>query len=99
MITRSMLHPIELFFSGIGKSFRLFFSEIPLQWQPIMLVTMTIIFMMIIVMICGYRISLPMLLKIEPKTPVFGRFFGRRKYDNLESEQMKMSERKKITFS
>ena len=94
-----MLHPIELFFSGIGKSFRLFFSEIPFQWQPVMLVTMTIIFMMIIVMICGYRISLPMLLKIEPKTPVFGRVFGRRKYDNLESEQMKMSERKKITFS
>jgi hypothetical protein len=93
-MARSMLHPIELFFSGIGKSFRLFFSEIPVQWQPIMLVTMTIIFMMIIVMICGYRISLPLLLKIEPKT----RFFGRRKYSNLESEQMKMSERKKLHY-
>ena len=93
-----MLQPIELIFSGIGKSFRLFFSEIPVQWQPVMLVTMTIIFMMIIVMICGYRISLPLLLKIEPKTPVFGRYLGRQKYSNLESEQMKMSERKKLHY-
>ncbi|XP_071141681.1 uncharacterized protein [Mytilus edulis] len=69
VITRSLLHPIELFFGGIGKSFRLFFNEIPAQWQPIMLIVIVVVSLLSIVMLCGYRISLPLILKIEPKTP------------------------------
>ncbi|VDI02573.1 Hypothetical predicted protein [Mytilus galloprovincialis] len=69
VITRSLLHPIELFFGGIGKSFRLFFNEIPAQWQPIMLIVIVVVFLLTIVILCGYRISLPLILKIEPKTP------------------------------
>ncbi|CAC5374908.1 CLCC1 [Mytilus coruscus] len=53
VITRSLLHPIELFFGGIGKSFRLFFNEIPAQWQPIMLIVIVLVFLLTIVMLWG----------------------------------------------
>ncbi|CAC5361968.1 CLCC1 [Mytilus coruscus] len=68
VITRSILHPIELFFGGIGKSFRIFFNEIPAQWQPIMLIVIVLVFLLTIVMLCGYKIKLPFILQIEPKT-------------------------------
>ncbi|CAG2256306.1 CLCC1 [Mytilus edulis] len=69
VITRSLLHPIELFFEGIGKSLRLFFNEIPAQWQPIMLIFIVLVSLLTIVMMCGYKIKLPFILHIEPNTP------------------------------
>ncbi|VDI45935.1 Hypothetical predicted protein, partial [Mytilus galloprovincialis] len=69
VITRSLLHPIELFFEGIGKSLRLFFNEIPAQWQPVMLIVIVVVSLLTIVMMCGYKIKLPFILHIEPNTP------------------------------
>ncbi|XP_061196030.1 uncharacterized protein LOC133204286 [Saccostrea echinata] len=69
-LVRGILHPIELFFSSIGKSFKLFFSEIPAQWQPFMFILIVFVFVVVMVMSFSYRISLPFILKIEPKTPV-----------------------------
>ena len=70
-LSRCLLHPVELFCGGVGKSFRLFFSEIPGPWQPVLMVALIIIIILVLVMSCGYRISLPFVLKFEPKTPVF----------------------------
>ncbi|XP_063407130.1 uncharacterized protein LOC134690898 [Mytilus trossulus] len=69
VITRSLLHPIELFFEGIGKSLRLFFNEIPAQWQPVMLIIIVVVSLLTIVIMCGYKIKLPFILHIEPNTP------------------------------
>ncbi|XP_076082735.1 uncharacterized protein LOC143053824 isoform X1 [Mytilus galloprovincialis] len=103
VITRSLLHPIELFFGGIGKSFRLFFNEIPAQWQPIMLIVIVVVFLLTIVMLCGYRISLPLILKIEPKTPQScktKRHTGRDSIDGyIKTNNFDIKDRKQIEYS
>lgn len=99
VVTRSLLHPVELFFSGIGKSFKLFFNEIPAQWQPVMLITMTIIFILTAVMVCGYKITLPLLIKIEPKTPVFDKLRSYMDRDCCaDSKKVQNVERKKLDY-
>ncbi|KAK6167346.1 hypothetical protein SNE40_021397 [Patella caerulea] len=70
-VTRCVLHPMELLFSGLGRSFRAFFAEIPIQWQPLLLVILTMILLVVILMTCSYRLHIPLLFKIEPKTPVY----------------------------
>ncbi|CAC5400504.1 CLCC1 [Mytilus coruscus] len=103
VITRSLLHPIELFFGGIGKSFRLFFNEIPAQWQPIMLIVIVLVFLLTIVMLCGYRISLPLILKIEPKTPQLCKTKSHIGHDsidgNSETNKVDIKDKKQIEYS
>ncbi|KAL3889950.1 hypothetical protein ACJMK2_002265 [Sinanodonta woodiana] len=60
-----ILHPIELLFSGMGRAFRLFFKEIPAQWQPIMLVVLMIFLLLFLVMLFDYGIHFPFLFKLE----------------------------------
>ncbi|OWF38492.1 uncharacterized protein LOC110466223 [Mizuhopecten yessoensis] len=69
-ITRCIIYPMELFFEGVGRSLRLFFTEIPLHWQPLMFIAMVIILLITILVLGGYRLHVPFLFKMEPKTPV-----------------------------
>ncbi|ESO86083.1 hypothetical protein LOTGIDRAFT_167589 [Lottia gigantea] len=70
-LTRCLLHPMELLFSGLGRSFRAFFVEIPAQWQPVLLVILTLVLLALMLMTCSYRLQIPLLFNIEPKTPVY----------------------------
>lgn len=69
VLVRGILHPIELLFSSVGKCLKLFFNEIPAQWQLLMFVLMVVVLIVVIMAACNYRLSLPF-VKIEPKTPV-----------------------------
>uniref|UniRef100_K1QEA3 Chloride channel CLIC-like protein 1 n=1 Tax=Magallana gigas TaxID=29159 RepID=K1QEA3_MAGGI len=69
VLVRGVLHPIELLFSSVGKCLKLFFNEIPAQWQLLMFVLMVVVVVVVIMAACNYRLSLPF-VKIEPKTPV-----------------------------
>ncbi|XP_062598546.1 chloride channel CLIC-like protein 1 [Saccostrea cucullata] len=94
-LVRGILHPIELFFSSIGKSFKLFFSEIPAQWQPFMFILIVFVFVVVMVMSCSYRISLPFILKIEPKTPVTQKTTSRVQLCAKKQENALCSEKEK----
>ena len=67
--TRCVTKPLELFCSAIGRCLRLIFQEIPAQWQPVVMVIITLI---LVITTCRYRVSDPLFLKIEPsrKTPI-----------------------------
>lgn len=77
---------MELFFEAFGKSINLFFREIPTPWQPFLLILMTIVIILCLVMMCGYRLHLPFLLKIEPKTPVFLRMRSPKSIDIVDGK-------------
>ena len=69
VIVKGILHPIELFFSSTGKSFKLFFSEIPALWQPWMFIFIVVVVIIVAVMSCNYRVYVPFVAGFEPKTP------------------------------
>ncbi|XP_046326376.2 chloride channel CLIC-like protein 1 [Haliotis rufescens] len=69
-LTRCILHPIEKLSSGLGRSFRVFFAEIPAQWQPIIMVLLLLLALVLLLLVFSYRISIPLLFRVEPKTPV-----------------------------
>ncbi|GFO01789.1 chloride channel clic-like protein 1 [Plakobranchus ocellatus] len=69
MLSRCILHPLELISSTMGKSLRAFFSEIPLQWQPVLMLVAVMIAILLILTLTRYRLVIPLLLRIEPKTP------------------------------
>ncbi|XP_046563246.1 uncharacterized protein LOC124272145 [Haliotis rubra] len=69
-LTRCILHPMEKLSSGLGRSFRVFFAEIPAQWQPIIMALLLLCALMLLLVVFSYRISIPLLFKVEPKTPV-----------------------------
>ncbi|XP_069130804.1 uncharacterized protein [Argopecten irradians] len=69
-VTRCIIYPMELIFESVGRSFGLFFKEIPFHWQPIMFAAIVIILIITIVMLGGYRLHIPFIFKMEPKTPV-----------------------------
>ena len=70
--TRCVTKPLELFCSAIGRCLRLIFQEIPAQWQPVVMVIITLILLILVITTCRYRVSVPLFLKIEPsrKTPI-----------------------------
>jgi hypothetical protein len=83
-------YPVEILFAGLGRAFRAFFTEIPSPWQPVMLVIIVIFLLLTLVMLFGYRIHLPMLLKIEPKTPVYLHVEKKIKPNEVEKEKQKL---------
>ncbi|XP_045182605.2 uncharacterized protein LOC123541252 isoform X2 [Mercenaria mercenaria] len=69
--THCIVYPVEILLGGLGRALRLFFSEIPPLWQPVMLVIIVIFCLLTLVMWFEYRIHLPLLFKFEPRTPVY----------------------------
>ncbi|RUS71248.1 hypothetical protein EGW08_020983, partial [Elysia chlorotica] len=70
VFTRCILHPVELCGSTLGKALRAFFSEIPLQWQPAVMLVGTATALLLVLTATRYRLVIPMLLRLEPRTPV-----------------------------
>ncbi|XP_064606979.1 uncharacterized protein LOC135471616 isoform X2 [Liolophura sinensis] len=79
-LARCVLHPLEMISNSLGRSVKLFFSQIPSQWQPIFIVVILLSFLTILLMTCRYRIKMPMFLLIEPRTPTGNSVQCRRKY-------------------
>ncbi|XP_060062657.1 uncharacterized protein LOC132543198 [Ylistrum balloti] len=69
-VTRCIIYPMEIVLEGAGRSLKLFFNEIPLHWQPLMFLAVVLMLMVTIIVLGGYRLHIPFLFKIEPKTPV-----------------------------
>lgn len=63
--TRCIMKPLELVCSGIGQCLKLILTEVPLHWQPLVMTILNLTVVILLVMTCSYRISMP-LLKIEP---------------------------------
>ncbi len=63
---------MEVLASSIGQSLHLLFSELPAPWQPIVMATVIILSLMATLMACSYKLTLPLLLRLEPfkRTPV-----------------------------
>ena len=61
---------MEILTSGISKSTRNLFSEIPAQWQPIFFLVFVIILILLVMGYFGYKISIPFVLSIEPARPM-----------------------------
>lgn len=108
-LARCVLHPLEMISNSLGRSVKLFFSQIPSQWQPIFIVVILLSFLTVLLMTCRYRIKMPMFLLIEPRTPTSNSVQSRRKYikkappynqvaedekDNLNSDKPKQRNRK-----
>ncbi|XP_076438110.1 uncharacterized protein LOC143277208 [Babylonia areolata] len=70
VMTRAIVHPAETLASGLGRALRHFFTEIPLHWQPVCLLLIVTFTFVLLLLACSYRFSIPMLLRIEPRTPV-----------------------------
>lgn len=70
VFTKGILHSLEIGSSSLGRSLRAFFSEIPSQWQPLIMIFAVAIFLVILMMVFRYRLSIPLVLRIEPRTPV-----------------------------
>ena len=73
--TKCVTVPMETVSTGIGRSVRNLFSEIPVTWQPIVMVTLVLLSLISVMMLCSYKLSLPFLLRLEPsqRTPVIYR--------------------------
>ena len=63
-ISRFFFEPMKIFSKTIGVCFRLFFSEIPLQWQPFLFIAAVFLTALVIFAASGLRIETP-LLKIS----------------------------------
>ncbi|XP_005107581.1 uncharacterized protein LOC101862372 [Aplysia californica] len=70
LLTRCLLLPTELISSSLGRSLRAFFTEIPAQWQLLVMLIAVVGVLILLLMLFRYRLSIPMLLRIEPRTPV-----------------------------
>ena len=69
LIARTIVKPMEILTSGISKSTRNLFSEIPAQWQPIFFLVFVLITVIAVMGYFGYKISIPFVLSIEPARP------------------------------
>ena len=70
MLSRCILHPVEMFSSTLGKAMRAFFSQVPLQWQPVLMLVAMATGLLLVLTLARYRLVIPLLLRIEPQTPV-----------------------------
>ena len=69
LVARTIVKPMEVLTSGISKSTRNLFSEIPAQWQPIFFLVFVVILIIAVMGYFGYKISIPFVLSIEPAKP------------------------------
>ena len=70
LVARTIVKPMEILTSGISKSTRNLFSEIPAQWQPIFFLVFVVILILTVMGYFGYKISIPFVLSIEPAKPM-----------------------------
>lgn len=66
--SRLILEPLKQIASAGGECFRLFFKEVPLQWQPFVFVALLVIIVLIIITHAGFEIWTP-LLRLVVRTP------------------------------
>ena len=64
--TRCITAPLEILCSSLGRCCRHFFSEIPSPWQPIILFVGVAMLLVLSMMWCRYRLTLPLLFRLEP---------------------------------
>jgi len=67
--SRFLLEPMKLCASSLGQCFRLFFKEVPLQWQPVLFITGVCLVVLFILTHAGLEIWTP-LLRLGFKTRV-----------------------------
>ena len=70
VVTRCLVHPAELLSAGLGRALRVFFAHIPLHWQPVCLLLVLTLTLLTLLMTCSYRLCVPLLFRVEPRTPV-----------------------------
>ena len=58
LVTRCLTAQFEIVSSAAGRCFRVFFAEIPAQWQPVLLVVSVVVLLVVSIMLCRYRVSL-----------------------------------------
>ena len=55
-ITRFFVQPLEYIAEAAGKSFRALFKEVPVQWQPIMFLSIVIITILFLFFMTGVQV-------------------------------------------
>ena len=69
--SRFLLEPMKLCAASLGQCFRLFFKEVPLQWQPVLFITGVCLFVLFILTHAGLEIWTPLLrLGFKPRVNV-----------------------------
>ena len=68
--TRCITKPLEVLSTSMGRCLRLVLSEVPAQWQPLLMMTIVALVLLSVIMVCRYSVILPFMLRIEPKAPV-----------------------------
>ncbi|KAK6959710.1 chloride channel clic-like protein 1 [Biomphalaria glabrata] len=79
VLSQGLLYPLELTCSSFGRGVRFFFQEIPSQWQLLILVIGLFMSLLTLLMLCRYRVHVPLLFKLEPVTPPRNISLARRK--------------------
>ena len=89
--TKCVTVPLETVSMGIGRSLHNLFSEIPVTWQPVIMVTLILFLLTSAMMFCSYKLSLPLLLRLEPvrRTPVIFRTCRQVRRTRKKHEQRK----------
>lgn len=66
LVTRCITQPIETIASSLGNSYRLLFENIPIQWQPVVMLHIVLLTIVLVLTMSSYRIRIPLFLNIEP---------------------------------
>ncbi|KAL4218385.1 hypothetical protein ACF0H5_023122 [Mactra antiquata] len=69
VISNCIIYPFEIMCASLGRGFKEFFSHIPAQWQPIMLIIFVILLIIFLTMLFSYELNL-FGLKLKPETPI-----------------------------
>lgn len=56
-----LLEPMKQVASAGGECFRLFFKEVPLQWQPVLFIALFIVLILVIITSAGFEVRTPLL--------------------------------------
>ncbi|KAK3747284.1 hypothetical protein QZH41_016852 [Actinostola sp. cb2023] len=59
-ITRFIVQPFEHIADATGRSFRVLFQHLPIQWQPVMFLACLVVVILCLILISGIRISTPL---------------------------------------
>jgi hypothetical protein len=65
-VTRCITNPLEQIVTSIGNCFNLFFNQIPVLWQPIIVILAVLLIVIIALVTGGYQISIPFFFSIGP---------------------------------
>ena len=91
--SRMLFHPMLVLSEHIGKCLKLIFSEVPVQWQPVVFIAIFVL----ILLVLGIEISGP-LMKIGKHGQVQGQLDAeRQKNRDLKSENEELHRRLELT--